>query len=127
MYSTYITEYIIVWHVWGFSCYHPATINHFHTNLVRHDTVDTQRVLNAETNEGSTMRYSPISKDGMLSSRTHLEDPPQRPTPSRAAIGLHALGKDQSRLKSISHGLFSSFTYVRECERRGSTRGRRQR
>ena len=48
--------------------------------------LDAQYVLNAETDDRSTTPYSPISKDGMLSSRTHLEDPLQPPTP--AAFGL---------------------------------------
>jgi hypothetical protein len=67
--------------------------------------LDAQCVLNPKTDDGSTMRYSPISKDGMLSSRrTHSEGPRQPPTSAalvttlvRIFAGLYALEKGKYR------------------------------
>jgi hypothetical protein len=73
---------------------------------------DVQCVLNAEINDGPTMRYSSISKNGMLSSPTNSEDPPQPPTPAVIGLGpgpdICGTPQDKSRSNTISHSSFGS-------------------
>ena len=99
------------------------------------DQRDVQCVLNAETNDGPTMRYSPISKGGMLSSPTNLEDPPQPPTAAATGLdpGPDICGTPRSEERQIETKLDIPqlvrqlvFTCVRECGHSGSTRVGRQ-
>ena len=98
-------EFSSFWLRQRIACLQPA--------LVRMAPLDAQCVLNAETNDRSTMRYSPISKDRMLSSPTHLEDQPQPPTPAAMGPGpgpdiCATQRKGKSRSNSKSHSLFSN-------------------
>jgi hypothetical protein len=104
MYATYITENIMTFSSSGMCRDIVSIIQAWHRLK--------QCVLNAETNDGSTVQYSPISKDGLLPS---LRGPTSLQlqqlvvsAPVQIFARLHALGKGKSRSNSTSHILFSS-------------------
>jgi hypothetical protein len=118
MYDTYIPKYIMTFSSSGM-CRDSVSIIQAWQRLK-------QCVLNAETNDGSTMQYSPISKDGMLPSfggSTSLQLQ-QLVVSARLFARLHTLGNGKLNIPHLIQQLvFASAgtVAVLEAEGRGHT------